>query len=136
MKHYGDICKISGYEVPTVNVVIGGSPCFAAGTLITTDRGLVPIEDVKIGDSVFTHKRRFMPVTDSGCTGRKKTYNLRTMACESLIVTENHPIYVRKYERVFDSNSRTYVRKFYDPEFVAVNELSKEYYVGVPINAI
>lgn len=27
MKNLGDICKISGYEVPAVNVVIGGSPC-------------------------------------------------------------------------------------------------------------
>ena len=27
MKHLGDITKISGYDVPTVNVIIGGSPC-------------------------------------------------------------------------------------------------------------
>ena len=27
MKHYGDICKISGYDVEPVEVVVGGSPC-------------------------------------------------------------------------------------------------------------
>ena len=27
MKHYGDITKISGYDVPMVDVVTGGSPC-------------------------------------------------------------------------------------------------------------
>lgn len=27
MKHLGDITKISGYEVPPVDCVIGGSPC-------------------------------------------------------------------------------------------------------------
>lgn len=27
MKHYGDICGISGYEVPIVDLVVGGSPC-------------------------------------------------------------------------------------------------------------
>ena len=27
MKHYGDITAISGYDVPSVDVVIGGSPC-------------------------------------------------------------------------------------------------------------
>lgn len=27
MKHFGDITKISGYEVPTVDIVTGGSPC-------------------------------------------------------------------------------------------------------------
>ena len=27
MKHFGDITKISGYEVTIVDCVIGGSPC-------------------------------------------------------------------------------------------------------------
>lgn len=27
MKHYGDITKISGYEVPIVDIITGGSPC-------------------------------------------------------------------------------------------------------------
>jgi site-specific DNA-cytosine methylase len=27
LKHLGDITKISGYDAPTVNVIIGGSPC-------------------------------------------------------------------------------------------------------------
>ncbi|MFR7443151.1 MAG: Hint domain-containing protein [Sellimonas intestinalis] len=29
------------------------------GTLITTHRGLIPIEDIKMGDMVLTHKNRF-----------------------------------------------------------------------------
>lgn len=27
MKHYGDICELSGYELPIVDVITGGSPC-------------------------------------------------------------------------------------------------------------
>ena len=27
MKHFGDICKLSGYELPIVDVITGGSPC-------------------------------------------------------------------------------------------------------------
>lgn len=27
MKHLGDICKISGYEAPVVDMIVGGSPC-------------------------------------------------------------------------------------------------------------
>ena len=27
VKHLGDITKISGYTAPTVDVIIGGSPC-------------------------------------------------------------------------------------------------------------
>lgn len=27
MKHYGDITKLSGYDLPVVDVITGGSPC-------------------------------------------------------------------------------------------------------------
>ena len=27
MKHYGDISKISGHDLPIVDVITGGSPC-------------------------------------------------------------------------------------------------------------
>ena len=27
MKHYGDICKLKGDQVPIVDVITGGSPC-------------------------------------------------------------------------------------------------------------
>ena len=27
MKHYGDITKLSGYDLPVVDVIVGGSPC-------------------------------------------------------------------------------------------------------------
>ena len=27
MKHFGDICKLNGAELPPVDVIIGGSPC-------------------------------------------------------------------------------------------------------------
>lgn len=36
--------------------------CFAPGTLVTTSRGLIPIESVVAGDSVLTHKSRFKKV--------------------------------------------------------------------------
>lgn len=37
--------------------------CFTAGTLIETRRGQVPIEDVRVGDEVLTHKLRWRKVT-------------------------------------------------------------------------
>ena len=27
MKHYGDITKLSGWDLPIVDVITGGSPC-------------------------------------------------------------------------------------------------------------
>lgn len=37
--------------------------CFAAGTLIRTKHGLVPVEDLKAGDLVLTSDERYQPLT-------------------------------------------------------------------------
>ena len=37
--------------------------CFPAGTLIATSRGQVPIESIRQGDTVLTHRNRWRPVT-------------------------------------------------------------------------
>lgn len=44
-------------------LVIEMDECFPAETLILTRRGHVPIEDVVVGDEVFTHRNRWRPVT-------------------------------------------------------------------------
>lgn len=38
-----------------IEIVSAGFPCFVAGTPITTRRGNVPIEEVRLGDEVLTH---------------------------------------------------------------------------------
>lgn len=40
------------------------SSCVAAWTRIKTQRGLIPITELKIGEYVWTHKRRWQPVQD------------------------------------------------------------------------
>src|SRR2546422_10527760 len=46
--------------------------CLPAGVPISTDRGVVPIEEVKVGDKVLTHRGRFRAgrgVSRRGYTG-------------------------------------------------------------------
>ena len=41
----------------------GSCGCFAAGSLVTTDRGQIRIERIKVGDRVLTHRNRYRAVT-------------------------------------------------------------------------
>ena len=52
-------------EVERVDVLSGGFPCFAAGTLVQTYEGWVPIEDIQVGDQGLTHQGRWRAVTDT-----------------------------------------------------------------------
>lgn len=47
------------------NPKLRGYSCFAAGTLVLTSTGYVPIEKIQVGDLVFTHKGRLRPVVDT-----------------------------------------------------------------------
>lgn len=44
------------------DVLIAGFSCFVAGTLVMTDKGMFPIEEIKVGDKVLTHTGTFKKV--------------------------------------------------------------------------
>lgn len=51
---------VEKYGVP--DILIGGSPCFAAGTKVLTIDGYKNVKDVKVGDLVLTHNNRYKSV--------------------------------------------------------------------------
>lgn len=91
----GDITKIDWNPYKgQADLVVGGSPCFPSGTLILTSEHLKPIEEIKVGDMVLTHRNRWRRVT---ATGSKiaDTIVLRGNGVSSLECTPNHPFYAR-----------------------------------------
>lgn len=90
MMHLGDITALEGGSVPPVDIITFGSPCFPAGTMVLRDGGYVPIEQLKIGDRVLTHKNRWRAVTDIGYT-YSPTVKLKGNV--DLETTAEHPIY-------------------------------------------
>ena len=101
VKHYGDVSSLKGYDLEPVDIITFGSPCFPAGTLVMTEQGYLPIDEVEVGMKVLTHKGRWKMVTAVGSkTGR--TILLKGKH-SSLECTPNHPI----YSRVKESNTET-----------------------------
>ena len=67
--------------------------CVAAGTLISTSKGQVPIEDVQVGDFVMT-REGYKRVLWSGITGEvNKLAETTTRYGRRLLTTISHPIY-------------------------------------------
>jgi len=98
MAHYGDITKINGAEIEPVDIITFGSPCFPAGTMVLTATGYIPIEEIKIGDFVLTHKNRWRKATAVG-SKIAPTYRLKgNIAIET---TAEHPIYSADVKNLF-----------------------------------
>lgn len=93
----GDVCKIDFTEyVNKVDMIIGGSPCFQADTMVFTDKGYVPIQDIQIGDMVLTHNGRYKPVL---AVGKRWANNCRKLKAETMLpilTTGNHPFLTDK----------------------------------------
>ena len=54
-------CMSHASQMPEVNGLFD-RPCFPEETLVLTDAGLKPIEDIEINDMVLTHMNRFRRV--------------------------------------------------------------------------
>ncbi len=60
MKHYGDIRELSGYDIPPVNVIVGGSPCqglsiAGAGRGLADERSGLFFEQIRIIKEMREH---------------------------------------------------------------------------------
>lgn len=70
--------------------VTGRLSCVAAGTLVRTQRGTVPVESVGVGDQVWTHRGRFRPVTRTVHKGFGVMYDVLLSTGAVLTCTGDH----------------------------------------------
>jgi hypothetical protein len=99
-----DICKALEGRVfletdPDFNTVLPplhfNAVC--SGTLINTFEGNKPIEDLKLGDPVLTHKNRYMPVTEIMTKREYKEYfQIELENGYVLKITGEHPVLTQR----------------------------------------
>lgn len=120
----GDMTKIEGEKYRgTVDLLVGGTPCFVAGTMVLTPCGYKPIESLKIGDSVVTHTGDVRSITAIG-SKEAQTGEVKVLGRPSIRCTGNHPFYSIEVKRDNKRNSSTYGQKveYGEYEFKAVEE--------------
>lgn len=109
--------------------------CFVSDTMILSKRGIVPIQEIVVGDQVLTHMNRWMPVT-SIMKSIQNTLLVRGQGHSGLEVTGNHPFYARRHKRVWNNDRRNYEPHIYaDPEWIEAECLTSDRFRwSTPIN--
>lgn len=104
----GDVTKAdwSPY-VGKVDVLIGGSPCFTAGTLVLCEDGFKPIEQVQVGERVVTHKGNLKRVLAVG-SNVADTIVLKGQGSVGIECSPNHPFLSRAKNKVWNNDKREY----------------------------
>lgn len=124
--HLGDVTQVKGSDLPKIDLIIAGSPCFVKGTKVITETEYKSIENVTVNDRVLTHTNTFQKVLRTGNTF-DKTVLVKAQGIEPTETTANHPYYARLRIKV-DSG-----RIFSKPEWVKARSLTKDHFIGIPI---
>lgn len=104
-------CDWCHFEREVANYPAGGSydglmACVVPGALVTTARGLIPIEGVRIGDLVLTHRGRWRRVERLMAREyRGECVRIRPGGGLSFMVTPEHPVWSAR--AVFYREDRT-----------------------------
>lgn len=133
-KNLGDISQLEDDDVPECDLFTYSFPCFVEGTKVLTTNGYKNIEEISVGDEVITHKNRIKKVKKTFINQTNQLVHLSLMSSDDIITTPNHPFYVRKRFREWDNLKRRQVGKFKQPCWVDAKDLTKDDYLGTPIN--
>lgn len=128
------ICKEVVEKHGKIRLLIGGFPCFPAGTPVLTDVGERRIESVKVGDRMLTHKGRYKKVVRTGSKYAPALLKITATGALPFRVTCEHPFWARERKYVWDSALRRYVRIFTKPEWVPAERLTTKHFIAQPID--
>jgi len=115
-----------------VDIMLASPECFAAGTLILTTDGLIPIEIIQPGMMALTHKGRYRRVVATRQTNAPETLIVRGHGHPGLETTANHPFFARERSRKWNNTNRSYDRIMSDPKWTEASALTSESYWAVP----
>lgn len=125
-EYYEDITKTDFSQWKgRIDVLTGGFPCFIAGTPVLTERGFLPIEEIRTGYKVLSTDGKYHEVECLMVHQANEIVYLRAQGMfEELKCTPNHPFYVRR------KTSHGYM----PPEYIHASELKKGDKVGYPVH--
>lgn len=122
--------------------------CFLPGTLVKTEKGYHPIDKIKMGQKVLTHKARYMPALQTLRYYKGEIIDLKVRKSNQIIsLTPDHEIFVIKTRHCPHRGRRTRIcqwncKKKYCPQFyknykvekLPASKLSKDDFLLYPIN--
>lgn len=93
-----------------LDILAGRTPCFAAGTMVLTPKGYVPIETLKVGDEVVSGTGHVRKVEAVG-SKMAKVGTLKVLGRPEIVCTPNHPFFCVGMKRDNRRGSETYSQK-------------------------
>lgn len=95
--------------------------CFRAGTMISTPNGAKPIEDLVVGEKVFTSNGEVHEIENLMCHESYDNYTIKASGMFKTFTTGDHPYLCKRFSHI--GNKGKY--KYHKPDFIKVKDISK-----------
>lgn len=117
----GDFTKIGNKYAGKYDLLVGGTPCFVAGTMVLTPSGYVPIETLKVGDDI---------ISGSGKTQKVEAIGSKDADVVKVFVKGRKPLYCTADHQFYCVDSADAA----DADFrkIIVSEAVGKYIGGLP----
>jgi len=130
---HNDTTKIDYREYKEqIDIVVGGIPCFVAGTNVLTDNGYKNIEDVEQTDKLMTHKGNFKKILN--LQHKKYSGNVYDIRIKyhpiTITCTPEHPFYIK--EKIWNQQKKHY--QFSEPKWKDAKEIENGDCFSMKIN--
>lgn len=124
----GDVTKVKASDLPQIDLLIGGSPCFVAGTKVLTEFGYKNIENIVIGDKVLSHTGNWQKVLNVGKRDNISTRLIKGYGNIGIETTDEHPFYIKTMSRIWKNDERTSIRISSKAEWLSAKDLNRNHY--------
>lgn len=85
-----------------------GNWCWGKGTPILTDKGYKPIEEIQIGDLVYTHTGELKPVINTMHHFDENVCTIKVSGAYELTCTKNHRLFTRPFDYIDSDGIKHY----------------------------
>ena len=128
--------KMYQIDPQSIDLIVGGPPCFIEGTKVLTNSGYKNIESVQIDDTLLTHTSVFQNILNlqtkiySGVL-----YDLQiNYHPEAITCTPEHPFYTRKRIKSWNNQIGKHIYHIAEPVWTPAKNLTLDDYCGMVIN--
>lgn len=107
---------------------------FQIGTLITTDKGLIPIEKLKIGDMVLTHTNKYQKILEINKELVEGCYRLQTQGSPNTFMGKDQYIVCIEKSIEYDKENKSSIRTFSNRKNKKISNMNKNDFICIGKN--
>ena len=127
---FPDVRNAEARDIPDHDILIAGFACFAKDTMVLSEHGFTPIQNIRPGTMVLTHRGRWRPVLDVMKRPNAPTTTLHAQGVPGVVTTDDHPFYARASTTAYSRSTKTVNRTFASPAWTEVKHIGTGHHLA------